>query len=154
MSSHDTPSETCAGCACFWIGWLHGWDISPFPVGVLSNNEEINFISKGSPQIISKLQKKYSPRQIGLSCNAEKFHILRRIFPMFKWGSPGMTSYNAQKGNLFPRSRPQCIIGQLKQGGINSRKGNQGVSHPDFWICLFLEREFCQICRRRAAGHI
>ena len=63
---------------------------------------------------------------------------------MFRWGSPGMTSYNAQKGNLFPRSRPQCIIGQLKQGGINLREGNQGVSHPDSESVCFWKGNFAK----------
>ena len=52
---------------------------------------------------------------------------------MFKWGSPGMTSYNAQKGTYFRDFVPNdLIVGQLREGGINSREGNQGVSHPDF----------------------
>ena len=53
---------------------------------------------------------------------------------MFGWGSPGMMSYNAQKGKLILQDLvPNDLsIDQLKEGSINSREGNRGVSHPDF----------------------
>ena len=45
-----------------------------------------------------------------------------------------MMSYNAQKGKLILQDLvPNDLsIDQLKEGSINSREGNRGVSHPDF----------------------
>ena len=85
---------------------------------------------------------------MGLSRHAKKFHVLRRIFPMFWRGSPGMMSYNAQKETYLRDLLPNDLIhGQLKREVLIQEEVTR------VWVILisesvcFLEREFCQIWR-------
>ena len=97
-------------------------------MGVLSNNEESlipnNFIT--SEEILPTLD--------GAVLQCSEISYPKKNIPMFGWGSPGMTSYNAKKGQLILQDLvPNDLsIDQSKEGGINSREGNRGVSHPDF----------------------